>query len=59
MIAADRGDTLAYANIGYCYENGEGVKKDLKMAEFYYKKGAEEGDEQCSEYLEGLYDDDK
>ena len=39
--AAEKGDFIAYYNLGYCYEKGEGVTQDIKMASAYYQKGGE------------------
>src|SRR5204863_524546 len=33
----------AQNNLGVLYENGEGTKKDLKMAFYWYNKAAENG----------------
>ena len=38
--AGDLGSTEAYSNIGYSYENGNGVEIDKKKANHYYKLAA-------------------
>ena len=42
--AAERGHAKAQINLGWCYENGNGVDKDLKQAVEWYSKAAEQGD---------------
>ena len=42
--SADSGDGLAWYNLGLVYQNGKGVKRDLKKASECYMKGAEYGD---------------
>lgn len=37
-LAADRGHANAFANLGYMYESGRGVKKNNEVALNYYKK---------------------
>ena len=36
--AANQGNAPAQYNLGVCYENGRGVKKDLKKAKFWIEK---------------------
>ena len=43
--AGDLGCTEAYCNVGYAYENGNGVEIDTKKADHYYKLAAIEGNE--------------
>ena len=38
--AADRGNADAQDNLGWLYENGEGVAKDLKQARDWFQKAA-------------------
>ena len=52
--ALELGDTLAYANLGYCYETGQGVPADKDKAREYYEKGASLGEENCMEMLKKL-----
>ena len=54
MLGWERGDALAAANIGYCYEVGQGVRKNRKKAIEYYRAAAETGEEHAVEALERL-----
>ena len=40
---AEKGNSVAQYNLGYCYANGEGVEKDKEQAVFWYRKAAEQG----------------
>jgi TPR repeat protein len=42
--AAQKGQGLAMANLGYMYEHGQGVEKDGAMALDWYRKGVAAGD---------------
>ena len=42
-IAAQMGHRSSACNLGYCYQNGIGCKKDLKLAVHYYTIAAEDG----------------
>lgn len=42
-IAADLGDPDAQNDLGHCYYQGQGVKKDLSMAAKYYRKADKQG----------------
>jgi hypothetical protein len=42
--AALQGDKYAQANLGYAYECGNGVKRDVRKAKHYYKLAARQGD---------------
>lgn len=42
--SADGGHVPALFNLGYCYETGAYVKKDIKRAREYYKRAADSGD---------------
>ncbi|KAI8378951.1 hypothetical protein BD560DRAFT_324737 [Blakeslea trispora] len=42
-IAADLGDPDAQNDLGHCYYQGQGVKKDLYMAAKYYRKADKQG----------------
>ncbi|KAI9307416.1 hypothetical protein BJ944DRAFT_261966 [Cunninghamella echinulata] len=42
-IAADLGDADAQNDLGHCYYNGHGVKKDIHMAAKYYRKADKQG----------------
>lgn len=41
--AAENGDADAQFKLGYCYDNGSGVKKDHAEAVKWYRKAAEQG----------------
>ena len=41
--AADQNNSEAFYEIGVCYENGEGVEKDLDAAETWYRKAVDAG----------------
>ena len=43
--AARAGNQEALIKLGFMYENGKGVKKDLQMAKKYYSQAAELGNE--------------
>ena len=45
--AANQGDAVAQNNLGYCYEKGEGVEKNLSKAIEWYKKAAEQENERA------------
>ncbi|KAI8090402.1 hypothetical protein BDF21DRAFT_411184 [Thamnidium elegans] len=42
-IAADLGDPDAQNDLGHCYYQGQGVKKDLGLAAKYYRKADKQG----------------
>jgi len=44
-LAGELGYARAYCNIGYAYQNGEGVEVDKKKANHYFELGALAGDE--------------
>lgn len=48
--AAERGHAPAQGFLGFCYEMGYGVPKDMKEALYWYRKAADQGDAkaQCS-----------
>ena len=50
------GSLLAQFALGYCYENGLGVKKNLPTAVDYYRKSAQRGNQFAYEQLRRLYD---
>lgn len=54
LLGYSRGDLLACANLGWCYEVGQGVERDLDKARMYYLEGAEEDEEHCVEALKRL-----
>jgi TPR repeat protein len=48
------GHALAMNNIGELYEKGMGVEKDLDAAIEWYRKAAEQGEENAQSALERL-----
>ena len=42
--SAEQGYTMAQYKLGYIYDYGQGVSKDLEKAVYWYKKAAENGD---------------
>ena len=48
--AAVQGYANAQRDLGFCYENGQGVSKDAKEAVSWYRKAANQGyaDAQCN-----------
>ncbi len=42
-LAADQGHIMAQMYVGYCYEMGEGVKRNIDLCIKYYKKSAAQG----------------
>ena len=42
--AAEQGNAAAQANLGYCYQNGQGVVQDYDEAVKWYRKAAAQGD---------------
>lgn len=53
--AADRGDTEAQNTLGLMYLKGEGVKKDLSLAEQWFRQAAALGYAQAQDNLKVLY----
>ena len=41
--STEQGVAIAQCNLGYCYDNGEGVSQDYVQAVFWYRKAAEQG----------------
>lgn len=41
---ADNGNAFAQSQLGWCYEYGAGVEKDLETAYLWYRKAADQGD---------------
>lgn len=54
--AAENGYTDAMINLGLMYYNGEGTKKDLTKTSFWWKLGAQKGNETAKKYLKQLND---
>jgi len=42
--AANQGNASAQTNLGFMYDNGQGVRQDYKEAVKWYKKAANQGD---------------
>jgi TPR repeat protein len=42
--AAERGDTIAQSELGWCYHTGAGVARDFALALMWYQKAAELGE---------------
>ena len=55
--AADNGDSKVYAKLGRCYEEGDGVQKNVATALEYYRKGATAGDAEAIYWLGHCYED--
>ena len=45
--AAEQGDTFAYSALGWMYQNGFGVTKDLAQAVVLFRKATEQGNAVC------------
>jgi TPR repeat protein len=54
--AESNGSVLAQFTLGYCYENGIGVKKNLPNAVEYYRNSAQRGNQYAYQQLKRLYD---
>lgn len=50
-LAAAQGHTDAQFNIGWMYDNGQGVEVDKKLAKHWYKIACDNGHEIGCEYL--------
>ncbi len=51
---AERGDPRAQFNLAYCYEMGDGVKKDMEKALYWYRKAADSGSDLAVFRLQSL-----
>ena len=51
---AKKGDPQAQFALGYCYEIGKGVEKNIQKAILWYRKVAEQGNNQAEERLKIL-----
>ena len=51
---AEEGDAEAQCKLGWCYENGNGVAKDLAEAVKWYRKAAEQGNADAQTALRKL-----
>ena len=52
--AANLGNDMAQFNLATMYEYGDGIKKDMNQAIYWYKKSAEQGDEDAQNKLQEL-----
>lgn len=48
------GYVMSQYYLASCYENGEGVERDISKAKYWYKKAAEKGDSEAKKALEKL-----
>ncbi|HEX7356312.1 MAG TPA: tetratricopeptide repeat protein [Ignavibacteriaceae bacterium] len=55
-MAENKGSILAEFTLGYCFENGIGVKKNLPDAVKYYRAAAQRGNQFAYQQLKRLYD---
>lgn len=53
--AAAQGEARSQNNLGVCYDNGEGVPKDMSRAVYWFKKAAEQGNAIAQDNLAGIY----
>lgn len=53
-MAAEQGDAEAEYNLGFMYENGDGVDVNLDEACRWYKMAANQGDEDAAEALKRI-----
>jgi TPR repeat protein len=56
MKAANQGDIYAEYNLGICYENGNGVKRNVPEAVKWFTKAAEKGHPRAAENARRLID---
>lgn len=54
---AEKGDANAQTNLGYMYDNGEGVPENDAVAVKWYRKAADQGYADAQFNLGGMYDD--
>ena len=53
-IGADKGNAYAQYSLGYCYEQGQGVKSNRYRAIDWYKKAAAQGNESAEKALKKM-----
>jgi TPR repeat protein len=53
-IASGKGSAAANYNLGHCYENGKGVKKDIELAKKYYEEASKKGYKKAIEAVDRL-----
>ena len=51
---AEKGDSIAQCSVGYYYETGKGVAKNITEAKKWYKKAADNGHAGAKEAYERL-----
>jgi len=56
---AEKGDAIAQYNLGVMYDEGKGVEKDEKEAVKWYRKAAEQGDDDAKAALKKLLEQKK
>jgi TPR repeat protein len=56
MQAGEKGDTLAYVNIGWFFEKGRAVKQDYQQAISWYNKGAAAREPNTMNNLGAMYE---
>lgn len=56
VAASDEGSVLAQTALGYCYENGLGVRTDKAAAAKYYRNAAIRGNKTAFTSLKNMYD---
>ena len=54
-VAAEQGDVYAQNNLGYMYQNGQGVAQDYKEAVKWYRLAGEQGNTKAQFNLGGMY----
>lgn len=59
MKAADAGDAEAKAWIGFCYEMGYGVERDINHAKTIYSQEISRGNEKAKEFYDNLIKSEK
>jgi TPR repeat protein len=53
---ADQGNADAQANLGFMYQNGQGVQQDDKQAVVWYRKAADQGNARAQTNLGFMYE---
>ncbi|PJA95887.1 MAG: hypothetical protein CO129_09505 [Ignavibacteriales bacterium CG_4_9_14_3_um_filter_34_10] len=57
MDAANSGSVLSQAYLGFCYENGIGIKQQKSEAERLYRLAAKRGNQAAYNSLKRMYDE--
>lgn len=52
--AAEQGSVLSQFNLAACYEEGQGVEKDIRKAIYWYNEAAKQGSRSALKKLEIL-----